>query len=143
MNLRYMKKEDLGQVCMIENVLFSKPWSEKDFLEALSKEENIYLVAEDKGKILGYCGVWGVAGEGQITNVAVAKENQRKGVATALFNYMFKEGEAKQMHAYTLEVRISNHAAIQLYEKIGFLSAGIRKDFYELPTEDAIIMWKE
>lgn len=143
MNLRYMRKEDLEQVCVIEHILFSKPWSEKDFLDALSKEENIYLVAEDKGKILGYCGVWGVAGEGQITNVAVTKECQRKGVATALFNRMFQEGKAKQIHAYTLEVRISNHAAIKLYEKTGFLSAGIRKRFYELPTEDAVIMWKE
>ena len=70
MKVRCMRKEDVEQVASIEQVLFSKPWSKKDFLDALSKEENIYLVAEEQEKILGYCGVWGVAGEGQITNVS-------------------------------------------------------------------------
>lgn len=143
MNLRYMKKEDLEQVYAIEQVLFSKPWSKQDFLDALSKKENLYLVAEDQGQILGYCGVWGVAGEGQITNVAVKKEYQGNGIASALFSYMLKEGESKELHVYTLEVRTSNFTAIHLYKKMGFLSVGMRKNFYELPTEDAVIMWKE
>lgn len=143
MNLRYMKEEDLEQVCAIENSLFSKPWSEKDFFDALSKKENIYLVAEMEDKIVGYCGVWGVAGEGQITNVAVREEYQGRGIATILFTYMLKEGALLQLCAYTLEVRCSNKAAIHLYEKMGFLSAGIRKNFYEMPTEDAVIMWKK
>lgn len=143
MNLRYMRKEDLEQVYAIEQVLFSRPWSKQDFLDALSKEENLYFVAEGQGQILGYCGVWGVAGEGQITNVAVKKEYQGNGIASALFSYMLKEGESKELHVYTLEVRTSNFAAIHLYKKMGFLSVGIRKNFYELPTEDAVIMWKE
>lgn len=143
MNLRYMRKEDLEQVYAIEQVLFSKPWSKQDFLDALSKKENLYLVAEDQGQILGYCGVWGVAGEGQITNVAVKKEYQGNGIASALFSYMLKEGESKELHVYTLEVRTSNFTAIHLYKKMGFLSVGMRKNFYELPTEDAVIMWKE
>lgn len=142
MNLRYMTKEDLEQVCRIENSLFTRPWSEKDFLDALAKRENIYLVAETENEILGYCGVWGVAGEGQITNVAVKKEYRRKGIAASLFERIFKEGEVLQLSAYTLEVRSSNQAAIHLYEKMGFLSAGKRKNFYEMPTEDAVIMWR-
>ncbi|MCI8409140.1 MAG: ribosomal protein S18-alanine N-acetyltransferase [Lachnospiraceae bacterium] len=143
MNIRYMKKEDLDQVWGIEQTLFSKPWSKQDFLDALSKEENIYIVAEDKEQILGYCGIWGVAGEGQITNVAVKKEYQGKGIATSLFCDVLKKGETKELHVYTLEVRVSNNRAIHLYEKMGFVSAGVRKNFYELPTEDAVIMWKE
>lgn len=143
MNLRYMKREDLDQVYAIEQTLFTRPWSRQDFLDALSKEENIYLVAEDKEQILGYCGVWGVAGEGQITNVAVKKEYQGNGVGTALLRYTLKEGESRKLYTYTLEVRVSNHAALHLYEKMGFHSVGIRKDFYDLPQEDAMIMWKE
>lgn len=143
MNFRYMRKEDLEQVCAIEQTLFTRPWKRQDFLDALSKEENIYLVVEDKQQILGYCGVWGVAGEGQITNVAVKKEYQGRGVGAALLGYTLKEGESRKLDAYTLEVRVSNHAALHLYEKLGFHSAGIRKDFYDLPQEDAIIMWKE
>lgn len=143
MNLRYMRKEDLEQVCAIEQTLFTRPWSRQDFLDALSKKENIYLVAEDKEQILGYCGVWGVAGEGQITNVAVKKEYQGRGVGAALLRYTLKEGESRKLDAYTLEVRVSNRAALHLYEKMGFYSVGIRKDFYDLPQEDAMIMWKE
>ena len=143
MKVRCMRKEDVEQVASIEQVLFSKPWSKKDFLDALAKEENIYLVAEEQERILGYCGVWGVAGEGQITNVAVRKEYQGRGIATALFTYLFEEGSRKQLYAYTLEVRVSNQKAIGLYEKLGFFSKGIRKDFFELPREDAVIMWKE
>lgn len=143
MNIRFMRKEDLDQVWDIEQTLFSKPWSKQDFLDALSKEENLYIVAEDKEQILGYCGIWGVAGEGQITNVAVKKEYQGKGIATSLFGDILKKGEATDLHAYTLEVRVSNVRAIHLYEKMGFISAGVRKNFYELPTEDAVIMWKE
>lgn len=143
MNIRYMRKEDLDQVLGIEQTLFSKPWSKQDFLDALLKKENLYIVAEDKEQILGYCGLWGVAGEGQITNVAVKKEYQGKGIATSLFDDILKKGEMIELQAYTLEVRESNVRAIHLYEKMGFVSAGLRKNFYELPTEDAVIMWKE
>lgn len=143
MNIRYMRKEDLDQVLGIEQTLFSKPWSKQDFLDALSKKENLYIVAEDKEQILGYCGLWGVAGEGQITNVAVKKEYQGKGIATSLFDDILKKGAMIELYAYTLEVRVSNVRAIHLYEKMGFISAGLRKNFYELPTEDAMIMWKE
>lgn len=143
MNIRFMREEDLEQVWNIEQTLFSKPWSKQDFFEALSKEENLYIVAEEKKQILGYCGIWGVAGEGQITNVAVKKEYQGKGIATSLFGDLLKKGETKNFHAYTLEVRAGNSRAIHLYENMGFVSAGVRKNFYELPKEDAIIMWKE
>lgn len=143
MNIRQMRAEDLKQVSLIEQTLFSKPWSEQDFLDALSKEENLYFVVEKKKQILGYCGIWGVAGEGQITNVAVKNEYQGKGIATSLLSNVLEEGKSKGLHVYTLEVRVSNNRAIHLYEKMGFFAVGVRKNFYELPTEDAVIMWKE
>ena len=92
--------------------------------------------------ILGGCGLLLIAGEGNITNVVVTPEARRRGVATGLLRYLVEKGDRAGLTAYTLEVRVSNAAAIGLYEKLGFVSEGIRPDFYEKPTEDAVIMWK-
>lgn len=143
MQIRDMREEDLEQVCAIENQIFSKPWSESDFLSSIRNPQHIYLVAEDKGTIMGYCGMWGIAGEGQITNVAVASSFRRQGVAKQLFRVFLERGEQDGLTAFTLEVRTSNLPAIQLYRKFGFEDAGTRKDFYEAPKEDALIMWKQ
>lgn len=143
MNFRIMKESDLSEVYQIEQSLFSKPWSVRDFFDAINNENNIYIVAEEQEEILGYCGVWGVVGEGQITNVAIKKEKQGMGIATKLLSFVIKEGEEQGLTAFTLEVRVTNLSAIHLYKKLGFQSAGIRKNFYECPTEDAMIMWKK
>ena len=91
---------------------------------------------------MGYCGMWGIVGEGQITNVAVAPQYRRQGVAKKLFRVFLDKGEQKGLTAFTLEVRTSNVPAIELYKSFGFKEAGVRKDFYELPKEDALIMWR-
>lgn len=138
-----MEERDLSEVCQIEEDTFSMPWSRQSFLEALRKEENIYLVAEMDGSVVGYCGMWGVVGEGQINNVAVAQKARGKGIASQLFSVFLEEGKKKGLARFTLEVRVSNLPAIHLYEKYQFESAGIRKNFYEHPSEDAMIMWKD
>ena len=81
MQIRRMGKEDIKQVCTIENKTFSHPWSDKSFLDAVNSEHDIYLVAEENDEILGYCGLWGIAGEGQITNVAVSEGHRNLGIA--------------------------------------------------------------
>ena len=83
-----------------------------------------------------------MAGEGEITNVAVAKKFRRRGIGRALMEYMLKEAELLGMESATLEVRISNTPAIRLYESLGFQGEGVRPNFYEKPKEDALIMWK-
>lgn len=118
------------------------PWSPESFLQMITKEDTRYYVAEEDGHLLGGCGLWMVAGEGNITNVAVAPRARRRGVGTGLLNYLMMEGDREGVTAYTLEVRVSNEAAIRMYEKLGFSSEGIRPNFYEKPTEDAMIMWK-
>lgn len=118
------------------------PWSPEAFLQMITKEDTRYYVAEEGGHLLGGCGLWMIAGEGNITNVAVAKDDRRRGVGTGLLTYLMQEGNREGVSAYTLEVRISNEAAIHMYEKLGFVSEGIRPNFYEKPTEDAMIMWK-
>lgn len=81
-------------------------------------------------------------GEGNITNVVVAEEARNKGIGTKMLRHLMEEGERNGLGAFTLEVRVSNAPAIHVYEKLGFLSEGIRPNFYEKPAEDAVIMWK-
>lgn len=141
MQIRAMMEADLPKVCAIEAENFSMPWSYDSFLDSLKDEKNVYIVAEEQGEILGYCGMWGVVGEGQINNVSVSKKHQNKGVATALFQRFLEEGRKKGIKSFTLEVRESNAPAIAIYEKFHFQVAGIRKNFYERPVENAVIMW--
>ena len=139
---RRMTPEDVPVISRLEEETFSMPWSAPSFLEMISKEDARYYVAEKDGKILGGCGVLMIAGEGNITNVVIAPEARNQGIGTAMLRHLMAEGDREGLTAYTLEVRISNVAAIHVYEKLGFESAGIRPGFYEKPVEDAIIYWK-
>ncbi len=139
---RRMRPEDVPFISRLEEETFSMPWSAESFLQMIEREDNEYFVAEEDGHLLGGCGLLLIAGEGNITNVAVVPEARRRGVASGLLTYLMAEGDRAGLTAYTLEVRVSNAAAIGLYEKLGFISEGIRPNFYEKPTEDAVIMWK-
>ncbi|MDF2608776.1 MAG: hypothetical protein K0R92_250 [Lachnospiraceae bacterium] len=141
MLVRYMKEEDLRDVHTIEDSIFSQPWKIEDFRQSLYNPNNLYLVVEEQGVILGYCGLWGVVGEGQITNVAVAKQYRGRHVAEVMLTKLIELGRKQGLEAFTLEVRESNRAAITLYHKLGFKDAGVRKNFYEAPVENALIMW--
>ena len=142
MIIRKMQESDLVQVASIEKANFSVPWSVESFRESISLEHTIYLVAEEEGNIMGYCGMYRVFNEGEIVNVAVAETHRRKSVASRLLEQLFTQSEELQVDNFFLEVRESNQPAIQLYKKFGFNEAGIRKDFYEKPRENAIFMWK-
>ena len=142
MQIRRMSEEDLVQVCELEQQIFSEPWSRQSFADSMKKTENIYLVVEEQGQILGYCGLWGVAGEGQICNVAVRETARNRGVAKAMLGELLRIGNEAGLTAYTLEVRVGNAPAITVYHALGFEDAGIRKNFYSKPQEDALIMWK-
>lgn len=139
---RRMTSEDVPFISKLEEETFSMPWSAKDFLEMISKEDARYYVAERNGQILGGCGVLMIAGEGNITNVVIAPEARNQGIGTGMLRHLMKEGTREGLKAYTLEVRVSNAAAIHVYEKLGFVSEGIRPGFYEKPAEDAMIFWK-
>lgn len=142
MIVRQMEPGDIPQVVEIEKNTFSVPWSESSFTDTLNREDTLYLVAEEEGEILGYCGLWQSLYEGEIPNVAVKEGYRRRGVGKALLQALFLEGEKRGITAYTLEVRQGNTAALRLYEKLGFEAAGIRPGFYTKPKEDAVIMWK-
>lgn len=141
-HIRPMEREDVDEVSRLEEETFSMPWSRDAFLKMVTKEDAAYYVAESDSGIVGGCGVLMIAGEGNITNVAVSESTRNKGIGTRLLKYMMEEGYRNGLTAFTLEVRVSNAAAIHVYEKLGFRSEGIRPNFYEKPVEDAMIMWK-
>lgn len=140
--IRPMTEEDTFAVSQIEQGIFSLSWSQKSFADACSNADNVYLVCEADGVIAGYCGMWTVLGEGNITNMAVSPDYRRCGIAQTLMQAMEEYGEDKKVTSYFLEVRQSNAPAIALYEKMGYKNIGIRKRFYEKPVEDAVIMTK-
>ena len=139
---RRMTPEDVPFISKLEQETFSMPWSADSFLEMIGKEDARYYVAEKDEQLLGCCGVLMAAGEGNITNVVVAPDARNQGVGTGMLKHLMNEGSREGLTAYTLEVRVSNAAAIHVYEKLGFVSEGIRPRFYEKPTEDAMIFWK-
>lgn len=140
MQVRRMLESDTKAVSLIEKEIFSLPWSQNSFNDALKREGNIYIVAENDGEILGYAGMWTVMGEGEITNVAVKSSARRQGAADAMMEKIIEEGRRNGTDIFFLEVRQSNEAARKLYEKHGFSQIGIRKNFYEKPVENAIVM---
>ena len=142
--IRPMEEKDLDEVCRMEEEAFSMPWHRESFLEMIQNENALYLVAlNDKDEILGSCGVLNIVGDGNVTNVVVDQKHRKLGIGSILMEALLRKGsEELGIDAFTLEVRVSNQSAIRLYEKMGFENAGIRKNFYEKPTEDAIIMWK-
>lgn len=139
MEIIKMEKYDAAELAELDKVCFSVPWSEKSFGDEAENALAKYYVAKDNGKIVGYGGIWLVADEGQITNIAVLPDMRRCGVASKLLEKLLDE--AKDMPV-VLEVRKSNAAAISLYEKYGFLQIGERKNFYHSPVENAIIMMR-
>ena len=140
--VRKMQPEDLLQICEIEKDNFSLPWSEKSFLESMERNDTVFLVALLRKEVAGYLGCYCVAGEGEITNVAVKSSHRRQGVGGKLLETLYEEAKALHTQEFFLEVRESNEAAIALYSRQGFVKEGVRKNFYEKPVENAVIMWK-
>lgn len=140
--IRKLCEEDIEPLSRIESESFSMPWSPKDFRDLLSRDYCMYLVALVDGEVAGCCGMTMICREGNIDNVVVAERFRNRGIADAMLRELIARGEAAGITAFTLEVRVSNAAAIHLYEKLGFVSEGIRPNFYEKPVEDANIMWR-
>lgn len=144
--VRRMEERDGRAAALIEAENFSEPWTEQAFLDTLRCGYAYYYVAEaplrEDGQVIGICGLRNLAGEGEITNVAVAGAFRRMGVAGMLLEKVLAEGERLGIRDFTLEVRSGNRAAIALYEKYGFRREGVRRDFYAKPKEDALIMWR-
>ncbi|MBR3640700.1 MAG: ribosomal protein S18-alanine N-acetyltransferase [Oscillibacter sp.] len=139
-----MTAEHLDEVAELERVCFSAPWSRNLFAAALDDLLSAFLVAlDDDGRVVGYAGLQVVYDEGTVTNVAVRPEWRRRGVAGKLLKVFVDFARSNRLAFLTLEVRASNAAAVALYGGLGFRVAGERKNYYEHPREDALIMTKE
>lgn len=132
--------DDVKDIANIENNSFSTPWSEKAIRESMDAG-TIFYVACLNNKIVGYMGLSKIVGEGYVTNIAVLPEYRRLGIGEKILGYVIDNTKA-ELEFISLEVRVSNIAAISLYEKFGFERTGLRKRFYTNPQEDAIIMTK-
>lgn len=140
MDIVTMSEEHIQQIAELEKVSFSVPWSENGLRAELENETAHFLVAITDKKVLGYIGVHEIFGEGYITNVAVFPEYRRLGIGEALIDAATCGAIDRNCDFISLEVRISNTPAIELYQKQGYNVVGKRKNFYSNPTEDAYIM---
>jgi ribosomal-protein-alanine N-acetyltransferase len=136
---------DLDAVLAIEAASFTSPWT-REMYEAELENTGVsfcYLARDESGTPVGFCSFWRVLDELHINNLAVLPENRRRGVGTALLNFVLELGRSLGARRATLEVRRSNDAARQLYERLGFTAAGVRRAYYSNPVEDALVLWRE
>ncbi len=137
-----MATQHIDEVWEIENLAFATPWSKDAFTKEVTDNQfAFYLVVLDKHKVVAYVGSWIILDECHITNVAVHPEYKGKKIAYNLLKILMDTVKLRGASAITLEVRVSNHPAQQLYQKLGFEVKGLRKGYYTDNNEDALIMW--
>lgn len=140
MRIREMEVTDMEQVMSIERELFSVPWSENGLFSFLLRQDALFLVAEEKENILGFCGILMAMDEGDIVKIGVMQKMQGQGIGKKLLDALIRKAGERGVSSIYLEVRAGNQAAVRLYQSFGFRQTGIRKDYYEHPREDGITM---
>ena len=121
---------------------FTVPWTIDIYEKELTENPYAhYYVVEKDGIIIGFCGLWVVIDEGQITNIALLPSFRGNGYGSGLFQYIINQAIINGAKRLSLEVRVSNIVAQKLYQKFGFMPAGIRKNYYTDNNEDAMVMW--
>ena len=143
--IKPMEKFDVDSVIAIEAKAYGNHhWSKESFLSELSNElAHYFSVFNEKDELIAYCGCWQILEEAHITNIAVTPEYRRNHIGEALLKTIIDECYKNMVKFITLEVRVGNVAAIELYKKYGFKSLGTRKGYYQDNNEDALIMWTE
>ena len=135
------RPEHLDDILLMEQQCFSVPWTRDQLAAQMSDSMYIFLAAEDEsGRAVGYVGLMYVLDEGYISNVAVSPSRRREGIADMLLTELYARAKAKKLSFFTLEVRESNAPAQSLYKKHGYTEVGMRKGYYSLPKEDAVLM---
>lgn len=139
--VRDLRTEDLDEVCRIEEASFSMPWKKEDFQGLIDSDNSIYLVILADDRVAGAAGYTFNGFDGYINNVVIDVDRRGQGLGRVLMKELLAVGRKNGVPEFTLEVRVSNTPAIKLYESFGFKSEGVRKNFYERPIEDALVMW--
>lgn len=138
-----MTDAHISQIAGIEKLCFSDPWSENSIASELDNRLSYWLVALDGNTVAGYIGSQSVLDEADMMNVAVHPDYRRQGIGEKLVLELANALNGKGIRGLMLEVRESNAPAIALYEKLGFVQVGLRKNYYRNPRENALIMRKE
>lgn len=136
-----MRQRHLSAVLAIEALVYPRAWSARLFREELERGGRVYLVARVGSTVVGYAGVLMIADDGHVATVAVHPEWQRNQIATRLLVELVREAMGLGANQLTLEVRMSNGGAQELYRRFGFAPAGARKAYYADDGEDALVMW--
>ncbi len=141
--IRDVLPREIPQIEALEKACFSLPWTQDQLKSQLRDRQHEFIAAvSESGTVLGYIGMMHVLDEGYISNVAVSPDRRRQGIGDALIAALIKICEALGLSFVTLEVRAGNKPAIALYEKHGFERVGLRKNYYDHPREDALLMTK-
>jgi ribosomal-protein-alanine N-acetyltransferase len=143
LEIRALDTGDLDAVDVIEQRAYPTPWSRSMFASELAKPTSICLGAFEGEELVGYVINSRYVDAWHIMNVAVDPDHQRRGVASRLLERLFELTRDDERRGYTLEVRVSNEGAIDLYERLGFEPRGIRRGYYTDNREDALIMWRD
>ena len=143
MNIVPMNEHHVPQIALLERECFADPWSQQSIASELHNPLSLWLVAQEGQTLLGYVGSQTCLDETDMMNIAVSPASRRQGVARALIEALVSALRQRGSKQLTLEVRASNSPARQLYESLGFLQVGLRKNYYRNPKEDALILRKE
>jgi ribosomal-protein-alanine N-acetyltransferase len=137
-----MTEEDVDEVARLESVCFSDAWSRRSFAEELRHRFSIPLVVKSGARIIGYACLWHIDDEMEIANFAVSPDLRRKGIGRKMMERVLWEARTRDCQKVILSVRESNLPAVNLYTGLGFFEIDRRKEYYQRPTEDALIMVK-
>lgn len=143
MEIIEMKEDHVASIAAMEKLCFSDPWSENSIASELKNPLAFWLVAVEKGAVVGYVGSQSVQGEADMMNVAVHPDFRREKIAENLIRVLLEKLALRGVSSLSLEVRASNEPAIALYNKLQFQTVGRRPNYYRHPKEDALIMRKE
>lgn len=142
MRIRKMEQTDVKDVMGIDQKTFASPWSEEVFVHEVSENDYAhYFIVETNKEIIGYVGLWIVYEDAQITNIALLKEYRGYKIGEKLFGYALQYAHNQGAGRLSLEVRVSNIVAQNLYRKFGLVPGGVRKKYYTDDNEDALVMW--
>jgi ribosomal-protein-alanine N-acetyltransferase len=141
--LRRLSLADLGDIEQIEKSAYPTPWSRTMFASELAKPTSICLGAFEGDQLVGYIINSRYVDAWHVMNVAVDPDHRRRGIATRMLEALFEMTEHDGRRGYTLEVRVSNLGAVDLYERLGFERRGVRRGYYTDNREDALVMWRD
>ena len=135
--------DDLREVEALQRTAFTNPWSADSLQWELTNTDvaRLYLMRDPAGRLIAYCACWMILDELHINSLAIAEACRRQGLARRLLRHVFRESIDAGAQSATLEVRRSNDAARGLYETLGFRVEATRRDYYQAPREDALVLW--